>query len=125
MGLFLKSDLDKLIKHLNKKEINFKKEDDKISFELVMKNKNFMIYPYMTIDDDVLSMCINLSKVDKINNDLCEKINEFNLKSKFFTLKIKNHILFIEANQLIDDINLLFDKMVENLFELEDELDNL
>ncbi len=126
MGLFSKSDIDKLLKYLNKKNITLKNENGKYNFEIVMSNNKYSIYPYFLIDNDNYSIVINLRRIDKISDELFQKINDFNLKCKYFKAVFKNNVLYLEANMLIDDnITNIFDTLVNELVSLEEDIDNL
>ena len=126
MGLFSKSDVDKLLKYLNKKNIGVKSENGKYNFEIVMKNCNYSLFPYFQIANDNFSIIINLRRIDKVSIELLQNINNFNLKCKFFKALLKNNILYLEANMLIDDnvIN-IFDALVNEIASLEEDIDNL
>ena len=126
MGLFSKTDLEKLVKYLNKKEISFEKEDDKISLQIVMKNSNYTIFPYLEIKKDgILAFCVNLKNV-KPSLELYEKINDFNTRSKLLSAKINENILYLEYNSYIfDNIVNLFENILNELFLLEEEIDVL
>ncbi len=124
MGLFSKTELEKLEKHLNKKNLSFDKREDKISFEIAMNKNSYSLFPYLKINsNNLFSFCVNLRKVDKLNY---ETLNSFNLKSKFFTAKVKNDILFLEYNTTLNDnVVSVFDSLVNELFVLEEDIDNL
>ncbi len=124
MGLFSKTEMEKLEKHLNKKNLSFEKKENKLSFEVSMNKHSYSLFPYLRIDEnDSFSFCVNLRKIDKINY---ETLNNFNLKSKFFTAKIKTDILYLEYNTVLNDnvIN-VFDSLINELFILEEDIDNL
>ena len=124
VGLFTKTELEKLEKHLNKKGLSFELKGKKMSFEIAMNKNSYSLFPYLKItNDDNFSFCVNLRKIEKLNY---ETLNNFNLKSKFFTAKVKSDILFLEYNTVLNDnVVVIFDCLVNELFALEEEIDNL
>ena len=124
MGLFTKTELEKLEKHLNKKNLSFDKKEDKISFEIAMNKNSYSLFPYLKItNDDNFSFCVNLRKIEKLNY---ETLNKFNLKSKYFTAKVNSNILYLEYNTILNDnVIFIFDSLINELFSLEEEIDNL
>ncbi len=130
MGLFGHSkQKDKLIKYLKEKNISSNEKDGKIEIELLFKDKGFSLYPYFVVDDDndYFSIIINLKKVEKTSVDLFEKINDFNLLSQYFTLKISNdNILYLEYNSIFNDnIKDIFDCTINSLYSLSEAIDNI
>ena len=130
MGLFGHSkQKDKLIKYLKEKNISSTEKDGKIEIELLFKDKGFSLYPYFVVDDDndYFSIIINLKKVEKTSVDLFEKINDFNLLSQYFTLKISNdNILYLEYNSIFNDnIKDIFDCTINSLYSLSEAIDNI
>ena len=131
MGLFSHTKKkDKLIKYLNEKNISVNDKNGKVEIEIMFKDKGYSLFPYFVIDEDneYFSIVINLRKVtEKTSVDLYTKINEFNLISQYFTLKISNdNILFLEYNTLFDDnLKDIFDEVKESLFELKDVIDTI
>lgn len=131
MGLFSHTKKkDKLIKYLNDKNISVNDKNGKIEIEIAFKDKGYSLFPYFIIDEEneYFSMVINLRKItEKISVELYAKINEFNLISQYFTLKISNdNILFLEYNTLFDDnLKDIFDEVNKSLFELKDVIDTI
>jgi len=130
MGLFGHSkQKDKLIKYLKEKNISSNEKNGKIEIELLFKDKGFSLYPYFVVDDDndYFSIIINLKKVEKTSVDLLEKINDFNLLSQYFTLKISNdNILYLEYNSIFNDnIKDIFDCTINSLYSLSEAIDNI
>ncbi len=130
MGLFSHSkQKDKIIKYLKNENISYDVKNDKIVIELMFKDKGFSLSPYFIVDDeeDDFSMVINIKKIDKVNTDIYEKINSFNLSSKYFSMKIsKENIIYIEYNTNIDDnVVKVFELLVASLYELSDIISNI
>ena len=130
MGLFGHSkQKDNLIKYLKEKNISSNEKDGKIEIELLFKDKGFSLYPYFVVDDDndYFFIIINLKKVEKTSVDLFEKINDFNLLSQYFTLKISNdNILYLEYNSIFNDnIKDIFDCTINSLYSLSEAIDNI
>ena len=124
MGLFTKTELEKLEKHLNKKGLSFELKGEKMSFEIAMNKNSYSLFPYLKItNDDNFSFCVNLRKIEKLNY---ETLNKFNLKSKYFTAKVNSNILYLEYNTILNDnVIFIFDSLINELFSLEEEIDNL
>ncbi len=130
MGLFSHSkQKDKIIKYLKNENISYDVKNDKIVIELMFKDKGFSLSPYFIVDDeeDDFSMVINIKKIDKVNTDIYEKINSFNMSSKYFSMKIsKENIIYIEYNTNIDDnVVKVFELLVASLYELSDIISNI
>ena len=130
MGLFSHSkQKDKIIKYLKNENISYDVKNDKIVIELMFKDKGFSLSPYFIVDDeeDDFSMVINIKKIDKVNTDIYEKINSFNMSSKYFSMKIsKEKIIYIEYNTNIDDnVVKVFELLVASLYELSDIISNI
>lgn len=130
MGLFGHSkQKDKLIKYLKEKNISSNEKNGKIEIELLFKDKGFSLYPYFVVDDDndYFSIIINIKKIEKTSVDLFEKINDFNLLSQYFTLKISNdNILYLEYNSIFNDnIKDIFDCTINSLYSLSEAIDNI
>lgn len=130
MGLFGHSkQKDKLIKYLKEKNISSNEKNGKIEIELLFKDKGFSLYPYFVVDDDndYFSIIINLKKVEKTSIDLFEKINDFNLLSQYFVLKVSNdNVLYLEYNSIFNDnIRDIFDCAINSLFGLSNAIDSI
>jgi len=130
MGLFSHSkQKDKIIKYIKNENISYDVKNDKIVIELMFKDKGFSLSPYFIVDDeeDDFSMVINIKKIDKVNTDIYEKINSFNMSSKYFSMKIsKENIIYIEYNTNIDDnVVKVFELLVASLYELSDIISNI
>jgi hypothetical protein len=94
-----------------------------------MPKEGYSLYPYYVTNSDKkeLSIIINLRKID---NDLMisdyERINAFNLKSKYFQAKIKDRILYLEYNTKVDSSKSeIIHEVIESVFILSKEIDEL
>ncbi len=123
MGLFSKTkQKDKLLKYFNENKISVDKKNDKLAIDFIPQNQDYTLHPYFVVDDenDSFSIIINIKKIDKINIDIYKKINDFNLSSKYFVMKISNdNIIYLEYNSLIDD------NAVDVFIEVIDSINNL
>ncbi|MBQ3253789.1 MAG: hypothetical protein IJA65_04450 [Acholeplasmatales bacterium] len=123
--------IDRLTKYFNENNIALERNGNKHSFELILKECSYALYPYFLLDDDndELSIVINIRKIDGIAsiNDY-EKINSFNQVSKYFTAKIsKDNVIFIEYNAIVcaDNIKEIFINSLESITSLQKEIDAL
>ena len=127
MGLFSKSSIEKLLKHLSEKNIFPEKKDNVYQFEIVVSDKNISLYPYFFLDEDkhMFSMCINLKKYESKKDDILPKIIDFNNHSRFFRLKYEGNVLYLEYNTYFkDNLNEIVDGLIENVFMLSNEIEN-
>ena len=117
-----KSLFDKLNKYFKDNNNSIDEIDEAYSFELSFDK--FNLFPYFKLNDDELNIIINLKKDSNLNNKL---INEINLKSKFFTLKNKDDILYLEYNTFVDSDNVVdvFTKVISSINEFEKELEKI
>lgn len=115
---------DYLIKYFNDKKISYEMNDDStISFTISFKE--FSIYPYVKDSNDgKLSVLINIKKIDNKNvNQALDKINKFNLNSNYFAAKLKDDILLLEYNTIIDgDVSNYLDTLIDSITYLKDEI---
>lgn len=133
MGLFgtKKKTSDVLEKQFKEKNISLDFKDGKYSFELVMKNEGYSLYPYFSLDDEKreMSVVINLRKVDGGLTLLdWDRINNFNLKSKFLTAKVAtDQVLYLEYNTQVEPgrSKAVLDLVIESVFMLSKEIDEL
>ena len=133
MGLFgtKKKTSDVLEKQFKEKNISLDFKDGKYSFELVMKNEGYSLYPYFSLDEEKreMSVVINLRKVDGGLTLLdWDRINNFNLKSKFLTAKVAtDQVLYLEYNTQVEPgrSKSVLDLVIESVFMLSKEIDEL
>ena len=141
LDLFKKNDTDQkkpkntklsesVKKTLEAKNISVSLDDDgKGSFELVMPKEGYSLYPYYRIDTTTkeLSIIINVRNVEEdITIDLYNKINAFNIKSKYLMAKLKDRIIYLEYNTKVDSHKSeIIHEVIESVFMLSKEIDEL
>ena len=127
MGLFSKSKIEKLMKYFKERKISLTENNNKYEFELNFPNKKFNLYPYFTLDSDYLSIVSNIKRVnDKEINQILPMVNGFNAKSKYFTMKIFNNVVYLEYNTFLDDsFKVFLDEVFNSLNSLEEDIDNI
>ena len=117
-----------LVKAFKNDNISLDEENSKIlSFEISFSEAKFNLYPYFKINEEesILSIECNVRKIEKEN--VYEKINNFNLISKYFTLKLKDNILYLEYNTKvnIDNVYEVAKLAINSLTELQFEIDKI
>ncbi len=119
MGLFKifgnKKQIDKLNKYFLEKKIELKEENDKYSFEIVFQELGYSIFPYFSFNEEKneIAIVINLRKDDNIS---FQKLNEFNIKSKYFTAKVSsNNIIYLEYCTILS--NDLYKEMLNDILD--------
>ena len=127
MGLFSRSKIDKLMKYFKERNISINQNNSKYEFEINFPNKKFNLFPYFTLDEDYISIVINIKRInDKEINQILPKVNGFNVKSIYFTMKIYNNIVYLEYNTFLDDtFKQYLDEVFGSLSGLEDDIDLL
>ena len=115
----------KLEQYLDGKHIpyEYNAEEDQISLELCFQNKEYMLYPYITLEDFVLSININISEHHQKNFPY-EMLNAFNMQSKFFkAFYSAEDIVCLEYRMLVSEIEgTVLDEILNSLYALEDEI---
>ena len=124
MGLFNKSKEEKLIKFFKEKKISYNEHDGLIELSLNFSNNKYFLHPYLKIENDDIYITINLRRCNKKDN-LYDNINNFNLLSKFFKAIIKNDLLFLSYNAYYSGDNEQILEILNSLYSLENEIDNL
>lgn len=124
MGLFNKSKEEKLIKFLKEKKISYNEHDGLIELSLNFSNNKYFLHPYLKIENDDIYITINLRRCNK-KDSLYDNINNFNLLSKFFKAIIKNDLLFLSYNTYYSGDNEQILEILNSLYSLENEIDNL
>lgn len=117
---------DILVKYLDENKIHYEIKDNVVSFELELGS--YSIFPYFEVDDikNMLSVVVNVCE-KKLTDNLLRKVNEFNLKSKYFAAKVNNNIIYLEYNVKIDTdiVADVFKDLIASLNQLEEIIDNL
>lgn len=121
---------DGVKKQLEAKNITVTLEEDgKGSFELVMPEEGYSLYPYYITDMDtkVLSIVINIRNiVEELTIEDYKRFNAFNLKSRYFQVKIKDNVLYLEYNTKVDSAKSeIIHEVIESVFMLSKEIDEL
>ncbi len=111
--------LSKISLYFDNKNISYEIEEDSIlKLELYFKEAEYVLYPYITIDQSICSFNINISK-NVIKGYNYEKINLFNQKSKFFKAFI------LESGIVVLEYPFLFDSILDSLYLLENDIETL
>ncbi len=101
--------------------------NNNFSFEINLTDASYNLYPYIKLneEDSIMSIFVNIRKVEKEN--VYEKINNFNLISKYFTLKLKDSILYLEYNVVVNNDNVydICKVAINSLKELQFEIDKI
>lgn len=122
-----KKESNKLEDFFKSNNINYQISDDnkQIKFELLFKKNNYILYPYLTLDENIISFNVNINKVNPKNYNLIS-LNNFNLKSKFFKVYLLDSGLIVLEYRFYDydTINIL-NELIDSLYSLEEELDLL
>lgn len=124
MGFFSKTTIEKINKYFKEKEITLEKKDDIYSFMITYDT--FSVEPYFKVDsNDYITMNVNLRMIDEKKFDY-KTINDFNLNSPFFKAMVSdNNIIYLEYVFKIDDVEELFDSIIDSLVSLKNEIDSL
>lgn len=120
--------LARLGQYLENKQIplEYDEENLKIKIELYFKNLSYMLYPYITIEDYLCSINMNISE-HTLKNFNYEKINEFNKQSKFFKAFITEAgIVSLEYRFVLNEIDSnALDIILDSLYATEALIDTL
>lgn len=121
---------DGVKKQLEAKNITVTQEDNgKGNFELVMPKDGYSLYPYYVCDSEakVLSIVINLRKIsEELTIEDYRRFNSFNVKSKYFQVKVKDSILYMEYNTKLDSFKSeIIHDVIESVFMMSKEIDEL
>ena len=118
---------DILIKNFKNDNVSVEFEENKLTFEMSFDEAKFNLYPYIKLDENesIMSIFVNIRKIEKEN--VYEKISNFNLLSKYFTLKLKDNILYLEYNAYVNNDNVydVLKKATDSLSELQLEIDKI
>ena len=118
---------DILMKNFKNDNISVEFEENRLTFEMYFEEAKFNLYPYIKLDENesIMSIFVNIRKIEKEN--VYEKINNFNLISKYFTLKLKDNVLYLEYNAFVDNDNVydVTKKATTALNDLQLEIDKI
>ena len=117
-----KKAIEILIKSLRSDNVSFKENDNVISFEYQINDS--ILYPYLKFNEetDDASIVINIKK--QVLKGY-EKINEFNINSRYFKAAVKDDLVYLsytftaddnirdELNKILGSLNPLID-IIEN-----------
>ena len=115
------------LEYLNENNICYEIENGdntKIKLQLCIPEKNIMIYPYITLDNGIVSVNINVNKQSLKNYDY-SKLNDFNIKSKFFKAYILDNGVIVLEYRFNDEtkLNSYLKLLIDSLYSLQNEID--
>ncbi|MDE5546455.1 MAG: YbjN domain-containing protein [Anaeroplasmataceae bacterium] len=120
--------LARLGQYLENKQIPFEYDEEnlKIKMELYFSNLSYMLYPYITIEDNLCSMNINVVE-HPIKGFNYERINDFNKQSKFFKAYLTEEgIVSLEYRCILNEIEAeTLDAIFDSLYAVETLIDIL
>ena len=127
-----KKPLDLIENFFDSNNATYTISNNEISFEIHFNKNEFTIYPYIKIDETkgLLSISVNIKEIKKedLTSKNLYKLNEFNSKSIYFKAFVDNsNVLYLEYNTFVntDNITEILQNVVDSLFELSDEIDEL
>lgn len=113
------------------KEISYTLEDgtkEIYRFELCLMEIGYLVFPYLTVDIEaaLVSFNVNLASYSCKNYNYL-KLNDFNLKSKFFKAYIaSNGTVSLEYRFcLMENFSLILETLINELMALQVEIDKL
>lgn len=112
-----------LTKSLKSENISYKEDNNVVSFEYQINDS--ILYPYIKFDEetDDVSIVINIKKQALKGY---EKINEFNINSRFFKACYKDDLIYLSyAFNADDSIREIINKVLGSLNPLIDNIENL
>ena len=118
----------KITSYLKNKNISYQEEENVIKFEICFTDSGFMLYPYITIDEakELISIDINVNHINVKHNGY-SVLNEINKNAIFLKSYVTDEsILVLEYRFVInDDITVTLEKVLNDLFSLENIIDKL
>lgn len=117
----------KVTQYLEHKHISYDIDEDfRIRLELFFKEHSFMIYPYMTIENQICSINVNVSE-QSLKGLNYEKLNTFNVQSKFFKAYISSEgVIVLEYRFIIQEVDsVVLDAILDSLYVVEEYIDRL
>lgn len=120
--------LAKLSQYFEGKQIPYEilEEEKQIKIDLFFKTYGFMLYPYITITDQICSIDINVSESSSKGFSF-DKINTFNKQSKFFKAFLSDEgIVTLEYRFIQNEIHFeVLDTIFDSLYGAEPLIDAL
>ena len=118
----------RFVQYLDSKQIPYEIDEENavVKMDLFFKERGYMLYPYVRIEAGICSVDINVSK-NSLKSFNYEKLNQFNIKSKFFKgFLTEEGILTLEYRFLLDEIDsTVFDSLWDSLYQIEMDIDSL
>ncbi|MDE6240816.1 MAG: YbjN domain-containing protein [Anaeroplasmataceae bacterium] len=120
--------LARLGQYLESKQIPFEYDEEnlRIQMELYFKNLSYMLYPYITIEENLCSININVIE-HSVKGFNYERLNDFNKQSKFFKAFLTEEgIVSLEYRCILNEIDpLALDTIFDSLYAVETLIDVL
>lgn len=120
--------LARLGQYLENKEIPFEYDEMnlKIKLDLYFKNLSYMLYPYISVEDGICSINVNVSEHSLKNYDY-ETLNEFNKTSRFFKAFLTEEgIVSLEYRFILNEVDAdVLDAILDSLYATESIIDTL
>lgn len=119
--------LSRISAYFDDKNISYDIEEDSIiKLELYFKESGYILYPYITLEDMICSININVSK-QNLKGFAYDKLNLFNQKSKFFkAFVMEDGVVVLEYRFFLNDMDVdLFDTLIDSLYMLEKDIEFL
>ena len=120
--------LARLGQYLESKQIPFEYDEEnlRIQMELYFKNLSYMLYPYITIEENLCSININVIE-HSVKGFNYEKLNDFNKQSKLFKAFLTEEgIVSLEYRCILNEIDhLALDTIFDSLYAVETLIDVL
>lgn len=118
----------KMLQYFENKNIVYTYDEDKalIQVELYFKEKEYMLYPYITMNESICSININIAERPMKSYSL-EQLNHFNQESKFFKAYLSSAgVVVLEYRFIFQEMDSsVLDAIFDGLYSLENEIDCL
>ncbi len=128
MALKEKKFFNKLSQYFENKNIPFNNdiENMKLDFELFFENKKYIIYPYISYSNGLCSININISE-NNVKNYNYDLLNRFNKESLYFKgYLLDTGLICLEYRFIVNELdNIVFDKIIDSIYALEDLINDL
>lgn len=121
--------IDSVNKYFLERNVSITNEFGLLSLELSFKESGYSIYPYIKIDEEneEISIVVNIKEVLDIKQVDFNKLNSFNLNSKYFVSKYKDNAIILEYNTCAtyENVSKIIHNALESLFSFQNEIDLL